>query len=61
MSVEDAERTMRVGFDGMVYGVKAVLPYMQAARRGHIVNVGSSVGRVYVGGHLLPMRRQRWP
>jgi NAD(P)-dependent dehydrogenase (short-subunit alcohol dehydrogenase family) len=46
MSVEDAERTMRVGYDGMVYGTKAVLPLMQAAGRGHIVNMGSSAGRI---------------
>lgn len=50
MSVEDAERTMRVGYDATVYGVKAVLPLMQAGGRGHIVNVGSSIGRVYVKG-----------
>jgi NADP-dependent 3-hydroxy acid dehydrogenase YdfG len=50
MSVEDAERTMRVGYDGMIYGVKAVLPLMLAAGRGHIVNLGSSAGRIYVTG-----------
>ena len=49
MSVEDAIRTMRVGYDGMVYGIKAVLPLMQAAGRGHIINLGSSAGRVFAG------------
>jgi NAD(P)-dependent dehydrogenase (short-subunit alcohol dehydrogenase family) len=50
MPVEDAIRTMRVGYDGMVYGINAVLPLMQAAGRGHIVNMGSSAGRIFVSG-----------
>jgi len=50
MPVEDAERTMRVAYDGMVIGVKTVLPLMQAAGQGQIVNMGSSVGRIYVKG-----------
>ncbi len=51
MSVEDTLRTMRVGYDAMVYSIKTVLPLMQAAGDGHIVNFGSSAGRVFVGGH----------
>jgi|GEM_PF-1077367 len=50
MSVEEEERTMRVGYNGMVYTTKAVLPLMKAAGRGHIVNMGSSAGKVFVGG-----------
>lgn len=50
MSVEEEERTMSVGYNGMVYTVKAVLPLMKAAGRGHIVNMGSSAGKVFVGG-----------
>lgn len=50
MTVEEAERTMAVGYDGMLYTVKAVLPQMLAAGRGQIVNIGSVAGRVYVGG-----------
>lgn len=50
MSVEEARRTMRVGYDGMVIGTKYVLPKMQAAGRGHIVNIGSVAGRAFVGG-----------
>jgi NAD(P)-dependent dehydrogenase (short-subunit alcohol dehydrogenase family) len=50
MPVESAERTMRVGYDGMVYGIKAVLPLMLSAGRGHIVNMGSSIGRVFASG-----------
>ncbi|MFF1786825.1 SDR family NAD(P)-dependent oxidoreductase [Kitasatospora sp. NPDC058243] len=49
-SVEDAERTMRVGYDAMVHTVKAVLPLMRAAVSGHIVNIGSSAGKVFVKG-----------
>jgi NAD(P)-dependent dehydrogenase (short-subunit alcohol dehydrogenase family) len=50
MSVEEAQRTVRVGYDGMVIGTKTVLPRMQAAGRGHIVNIGSVTGRAFVGG-----------
>lgn len=50
MSVEEAQRTMRVGYDGLVIGTKAALPRMQAAGRGHIVNIGSVAGRAFVGG-----------
>ncbi len=49
MTVEEAERTMRVGYDAMVYGTKAVLPAMLAAGHGHIVNMGSSAGRIFAG------------
>jgi NAD(P)-dependent dehydrogenase (short-subunit alcohol dehydrogenase family) len=50
MSVEEAQQTMRVGYDGMVIGTKFVLPKMQAAGRGHLVNIGSVAGRAFVGG-----------
>ena len=50
MSVEEAERTMRVAYDGMLYGVKAALPHMMAANQGHIINVGSITGSIFVGG-----------
>lgn len=50
MSVEDAERTMRTSYDAMVYGVKAALPLMRAAGSGHIVNMGSATGVVFVKG-----------
>ena len=50
MSVEDIERSMAVGFNSIVYTTKAVLPSMLANNRGHLVNIGSSVGRVFAGG-----------
>jgi NAD(P)-dependent dehydrogenase (short-subunit alcohol dehydrogenase family) len=49
MSVEDVERTMQVGFNAIAYTTKAVLPSMRAAGAGHIVNIGSSAGRVFAG------------
>jgi len=50
MTVQEAICTMEVGYNGTVYGVKAVLPLMQAAGRGHIVNMGSSAGGIFIGG-----------
>jgi short-subunit dehydrogenase len=40
------ERLMKLNYLGTVYGTKAVLPGMIARGAGHIVNVGSIVGRV---------------
>lgn len=53
-TVADAERTMRVGYDAMVHTVNTVLPLMQAQGRGHIVNIGSSAGKVFVKGPSAP-------
>lgn len=50
MSVEQAERTMQVGYNGMLYTTKKVLPLMQAAGQGQIVNVASIAGLILVGG-----------
>ncbi|MEU2872389.1 SDR family oxidoreductase [Streptomyces olivoreticuli] len=50
MTVEEAELSMRTGYDAMVYGVKAVLSSMTAAGGGHIVNMGSAAGVVHVKG-----------
>ncbi|MFD4867844.1 SDR family NAD(P)-dependent oxidoreductase [Streptomyces sp. NPDC058412] len=50
MTVEEAERSMRTGYDAMVYGVRAALPLMRAAGRGHIVNMGSATGIIYTRG-----------
>jgi short-subunit dehydrogenase len=49
MSVEAAIRSMEVGYHGMVYTIKAVLPDMLEAGWGRIVNMGSSAGRIFVG------------
>ncbi|MFO7682489.1 MAG: SDR family oxidoreductase [Chloroflexota bacterium] len=50
MTTDQALHTMRVGYDGMVVGVKKVLPAMLAAGQGHIVNVGSITARILVPG-----------
>jgi NAD(P)-dependent dehydrogenase (short-subunit alcohol dehydrogenase family) len=50
MTVDEAVRTMRVAYDGMVYGIKRLLPHMLATGGGSIVNIGSITGTIYVGG-----------
>lgn len=50
ISIEDTEKMMQVGFNGMLYGVKTVLPLMKGRGSGHIVNIGSSSGKVFAGG-----------
>lgn len=50
MSVEQQQRTMQVGYDAMVVGTKLVLPWMLSNGRGHIINIGSIAGRIFVGG-----------
>lgn len=47
---EDTLRMMEVGFRGTVYTTHAVLPGMLARGHGRIVNIGSSAGKVFVGG-----------
>lgn len=48
LSVGDSKKIMDVGYFGMIHTIKAVLPRMQAAQRGAIVNIGSSAGRLFV-------------
>jgi NAD(P)-dependent dehydrogenase (short-subunit alcohol dehydrogenase family) len=50
MPVEEALLTMRVAYDGMVYGIKRLLPHMLATGGGSVVNIGSITGTIYVGG-----------
>jgi short-subunit dehydrogenase len=44
-SVEDLRRMMDVNFFGAVHMTRAVLPIMQDARRGNLVNIASIAGR----------------
>ena len=50
MSIDQAQHTMRVGYDGMVTGVRTALPWMLAAGQGRIVTVGSITARILVRG-----------
>ena len=42
---EQMHRAMAVNFYGVLYGCRAVVPVMRAARRGHIFNVSSVIGK----------------
>ncbi len=44
LSHDDAQ--LRVNLDGVVNGLRAVLPRMKERRRGHIINIASVAGRV---------------
>lgn len=50
MSVLEAEQIMRVGYNGMLYTIKTVLPFMHKNGSGHIINMGSSAGSIFVAG-----------
>lgn len=42
--IEDWNRTIDVNIKGVLYGIAAVLPYMQKQKSGHIINVSSVAG-----------------
>jgi len=49
--IEDWNRTIDVNIKGVLYGIAAVLPYMQKQKSGHIINVSSVAGhKVRTGG-----------
>lgn len=50
MNIDQAQHTMRVGYDGMVTGIRTALPWMLAAGQGHIITVGSITARILVRG-----------
>jgi NAD(P)-dependent dehydrogenase (short-subunit alcohol dehydrogenase family) len=47
--VEAMEKMMAVGYYGMVYAVKTALPLMLSAGQGHIFNISSSAGKLFIG------------
>lgn len=51
LKVEDWERMIDVNIKGVLYGIAAALPYMQAQKSGHFINVASVAGhKVRAGG-----------
>ena len=44
--VEEWERTIDINIKGVLYGIAAVLPAMQKAQSGHIINISSVAGHV---------------
>jgi NADP-dependent 3-hydroxy acid dehydrogenase YdfG len=44
LKVDDWERMIDVNVKGVLYGIAAVLPHMQARNAGHIINVASVAG-----------------
>ena len=51
MSMEDFEQNIDHGFWSVVWPCRAVVPYMTAAGRGHIVNVSSVAGFLAIYGY----------
>jgi NAD(P)-dependent dehydrogenase (short-subunit alcohol dehydrogenase family) len=47
-SIDDFQWLMGINFNGVLYGTKAFLPYLQQAEWGHIVNVSSLFGLIGV-------------
>lgn len=49
--IDDWNRTIDVNIKGVLYGIAAVMPYMQKQKSGHIINVSSVAGhKVGPGG-----------
>ena len=51
ISLDVFEQTMRVNYFGSLYAIKAVLPAMQAAKKGHIVLISSGAGLIGLYGY----------
>jgi 3-hydroxy acid dehydrogenase/malonic semialdehyde reductase len=51
-NLDDWETMLDTNVKGMMYVTKAVLPYLQARKKGHIINMGSVAGKdVYKDGN----------
>lgn len=46
LKVDDWDRMIDVNIKGVLYGIAAVLPFMQAQKAGHIINLSSVAGHV---------------
>jgi len=52
-SIDDWDTMIDTNVKGLLYVSKAVLPYMIAGNRGHIINIGSTAGKqVYQKGNV---------
>jgi NADP-dependent 3-hydroxy acid dehydrogenase YdfG len=51
LKIDEWDRMIDVNIKGVLYGIAAVLPYMEAQKSGHIINVSSVAGhKVRAGG-----------
>lgn len=50
MTLAEIDLTMATAFGATAAAIKTVLPLMQQAQSGHIVNIGSTTGSIFVGG-----------
>lgn len=48
--IEEWDRMIDINIKGVLYGIAAALPVMQAQKRGHIINVASVAGHKVRGG-----------
>jgi NADP-dependent 3-hydroxy acid dehydrogenase YdfG len=52
-SIDDWDTMIDTNVKGLLYMSKAVLPFFTAARKGHIINIGSTAGKeVYTNGNV---------
>ncbi len=50
MALAEIDLTMQTAFGATAAAIKTVLPLMHQAQSGHIVNIGSTTGNIFVGG-----------
>lgn len=50
LKVDEWDRMIDVNIKGVLYGIAAALPHMQARKSGHIINVSSVYGHIVVPG-----------
>lgn len=50
LKINEWEQMIDVNLKGVLYGIAAVLPHMQARRSGHIINVSSVYGHIVARG-----------
>ncbi|MDN7246148.1 SDR family oxidoreductase [Planococcus shenhongbingii] len=53
LKVDEWDRMIDVNIKGVLYGIAAVLPYMEERKKGHIINVASVAGHVVSPGSAV--------